>query len=146
MKKHEPQPRSNRSINHAMRVILDAINDDPTMVLMADEKAGVYLIPAVMSPDSTEDKSKVGCVQYSVSDGLPGERSSSVDFWNLPDAIKFFKLVKDKGWLLASTRGVANACQRTHHRVRTDFSRMGNRANGNVLSLLLLLRYVSRTQ
>lgn len=47
MKKHEPQPRSNRSINHAMRVILDAINDDPTMVLMADEKAGVYLIPAV---------------------------------------------------------------------------------------------------
>lgn len=102
MKKHEPQPRSNRSINHAMRVVLDAINDDPTMVLMADEKAGVYLIPAVMSPDSTEDKSKVGCVQYSVSDGLPGERSSSVDFWNLPDAIKFFKLVKDKGWLLAS--------------------------------------------
>ena len=102
MAKHDPQPRSNRSINHAMRVILDAINDNDTMVLMADEAAGVYLIPAVMSPDSTEDKHKVGAVQYQVSDGMPGTRSSSVDFWNLPEAIEFFNLVKDNGWHVAT--------------------------------------------
>lgn len=101
MAKHDPQPRSNRSINHAMRVILDAINDEPTMVLMADEKVGVYLIPAVMSPDSTEEKRKIGAVEYQVSNNLPGLRSESIDFWNLPDAIKFFRLVKDKGWIAA---------------------------------------------
>lgn len=95
---HNPITRSNRSINHAMRVILDAINDEQTLVLMQDEKVGVFLIPAVMSPDSTENENKVGHVEYQVSNAMPGKRSYSVDFWNLPDAIDYFNLVKKCGW------------------------------------------------
>jgi len=104
MAKHDPQPRSNRAINHAMRVILDAIGDDPSFVLMQDKAAKVYLIPAVMSPDSTEDvrRGKAGAVEYQVGDGMPGKRSESVDFWNLPEAIEFFNLVKENGWHVAT--------------------------------------------
>lgn len=105
MAKHDPKPRSNRSINHAMRVILDAINDEKTMVLMQDRAANVYLIPSVLGPDN--ENKPAGTIEYQVSDGMPGKRSHSSDFYVLSEAIEFFNLVKDNGWHVAMRTDVA---------------------------------------
>jgi len=108
MAKHEPQPRTDKQINLSVRVILDALyltNKKESLILMRDDDAKIYLIPSVMSPDSTEDKRRgaMGAIEYQVSDGLPGGRSNSVDFWNFSEAAKFFTLVKENGWLGAHT-------------------------------------------
>ena len=80
-----------------MRVILDAIKDEPTMVLMQDTTNSVYLIPTVLG-DDVEDKRRAGTIEYQVSDGLVGHRSHSNDFRNLPEAIEFFNRIKNNGW------------------------------------------------
>src|SRR5260221_14438505 len=95
---------TNAEINKAMRIILDTIQDDPSFVFLQDEDAGVYLIPAVMSKDSTEDANKIGAVQWQVSNVPRGDRGESFDFWEPLAAIHFYKDVKRSGWKLALSR------------------------------------------
>lgn len=100
-KKSEMKKYTPAEANRAMRLICDFLKDDEDLVLMFDLKRSVYLIPSVMSENSTEDKSKVGKVEFQVSDGMPGGRGSSHDFYDLAEAVKFFKRVKDLGWAKA---------------------------------------------
>ncbi len=73
-------------INHAVRILMDVL-DDNLVLLQSD---GRYLIPAVMDEHSTEDQTKIGEIQYQVSDGPVGQRSESIDFWNLEDAVTYY--------------------------------------------------------
>lgn len=65
---------------------------------MADGEQSVYLIPAVQSAKSTTHRKLVGHVEFQVSDGMPGERNHASSFFNLAEAVAFFKLVREKGW------------------------------------------------
>src|SRR5260221_11459318 len=92
---------TNAEINKAMRIILDTIQDDTSFVFLQDEDAGVYLIPAVMRKDSTEDANKIGAVQWQVCNGPRGDRGESVVFWEQLAAIQFYQDVTLIGWELA---------------------------------------------
>jgi hypothetical protein len=67
------------------------------VVLMQNEHAGVYLIPAIMTHKSSEHLPS-GAVEYQVSNGLPGLRTHSADFVHLQDAVEFFGDVVLHGW------------------------------------------------
>lgn len=88
--------------NDAVRLLCDFLEDDDEFVLMADHRKSVYLIPAVQSKESTEDRKMVGHVQFQVSDAMPGSRSNSIDFYDLSEAVAFFRRVQEHGWEKAS--------------------------------------------
>lgn len=50
----------------------------PELILDHNEELGVYILPAVIE-DGEPDCGPYPRLEYQVSDGLPGERSSSVD-------------------------------------------------------------------
>ena len=39
-----------------------------------------------------------GIVEYGVCDGLPGERDTSLDFYDLAEALDMFNFIAKKGW------------------------------------------------
>ncbi len=88
--------------NAAVRLLCDYLKDDDDFVLMADHRKSVYLIPAVQSKESTEDRKMVGHVQFQVSDAMPGSRTTSIDFYDLSEAVAFFRRVQEHGWEKAS--------------------------------------------
>lgn len=84
-----------------MRVILDTIQDDSSMVLMQDQQQNVYLIPVVLGNHVKDHL--IGTIQYRVTDD---EDCFSCEFDNLKDAINFFREVQQVGWYkkLTSTK------------------------------------------
>lgn len=94
-----------KQAHRAVRLLCDYLNDDVDLVLMADHKNSVYLIPAVQTVYSTNDRKRVGDVQFQVSE--PNKRSHSSDFYDLKEAVAFFHLVQKKGWDIAKLAGLA---------------------------------------
>lgn len=91
--------RQEMAYRRAIHLLMDMCACD--VVLMQNERAGVYLIPAIMTEKSSEHLPP-GAVEYQVSDGLPGHRTHSADFTNLRDAVEFFGDVVLHGWQEAS--------------------------------------------
>lgn len=87
------------SFDDAVRLLMSVCDND--VILMMDEQASVYLIPAVLDEKSSDTKPP-GTVEYQVSDGLPGKRGHSNDFYSLREAIAFFSRVQKVGWKKAS--------------------------------------------
>lgn len=50
----------------------------PELILDHDEGLGVYILPAII-PDGEPDCGPYPRLEYQVSNGLPGQRASSVD-------------------------------------------------------------------
>lgn len=50
----------------------------------------------------TKDNSELpaGTVEYNVSDGLPGKRGMSWDYYDLDEALAMFKAISEHGWKL----------------------------------------------
>jgi len=90
----------------AILYLLEACGDHSDIVLQHDLDAGVFLVAEVHdgSAGPTEDDSgneverPAGTIEYMVCDGLPGERSTSHDFYNLADAVAEFVRVIKEGW------------------------------------------------
>lgn len=98
-------------IRLAIHILQDACDDE--IVLMQDEDVRVYLIPSILGdgedPDLDDDEQAeprpAGTVEYQLSDGLAGHRSTCFSYYNLEEAIQeFHKLVK-LGWKKFSTGG-----------------------------------------
>lgn len=63
------------------------------VILAADPGSNVYVIPVVLVD---------GMVEYQVSNGMPGQRSHSSDFYILAEAMDLFLRVRLDGWQRAS--------------------------------------------
>lgn len=91
---------SAEEVNHAVRVLLDVTDDE--LILAQNVQAGVYLVPAVLDENSSEQVASgelpVGTIEYQVSDGPPGHRSSSQDFYSFEKAFDFYLHVVMQGW------------------------------------------------
>ena len=90
-------------LGQAIRTLQDACDD--VIVLMHDIEVDVYLVPIVLEKhrsleviDGEESWRPEGTIEYQVSDGLPGVRGTSWDFYNLREAILAFKYVQKVGW------------------------------------------------
>lgn len=79
-------PRENE-IRAAVKQLMAAT--DNAVVLAADRGRRVYVIPVVLGD---------GMVEYQVSDGLPGERTRSGDFYILAEAMALFGQIRQSGW------------------------------------------------
>ena len=73
-----------KEIQAAIRVLMAATDDG--LILAADCEKSVYLVPAFT------DK---GRLEFQVSDGLPGDRSSSSDFGSFAEAMRYFRKLKE---------------------------------------------------
>ena len=73
-------------IRDAVKLLMQITNDE--LVLLADENASVYILPAVL---------KDGMVEYGVSNGIL-DRSTSYDFFDLKEAIKEHNRICVEGW------------------------------------------------
>lgn len=80
----------------AIHVLMDATDDG--LILMADESVPVFIVPAILDDESSERESSDGVVEYQVSDGLPGKRSTSHDFYHLHEAVEEFQRIQREGW------------------------------------------------
>ncbi len=76
-----------QEIQDAIR-ILSRVTEDGA-ILDADDFVPVYIIPAILGN---------GRIQYQVSDGLPGRRSTSFDFNNYADARREYNRIAVGGW------------------------------------------------
>jgi hypothetical protein len=94
--KAKPLPKLGNKADLAVRLLMDLTGDE--LVLMQDTELSLYLIPSVMTDDTT-DHLKPGTIEYQLSDGLPNERTHSEDFTSLRAAIKRFReLAAAGGW------------------------------------------------
>ena len=79
-------PQEN-DIRAAVKRLMEATGGE--IILSADPKTGVCVIPVVLDD---------GMVEYQVSDGMPGRRSRSSDFYILAEAMALFHKVRRDGW------------------------------------------------
>ena len=99
----EPIARTDEEINAAVRCLLDAeylATGEQNLVLLADGRCNVYVIPSVMTEEMIEedDNRQTGQIEYQVSDGLTGDRSTSLDVYTYREAVELFNLIVQKGW------------------------------------------------
>jgi hypothetical protein len=93
----------------AIHLLQDACDDG--LILMRHDDAVetgtgpcVYLVPAILDRDSIADdddgpKREPGTIEYQVSDGPPGHRSTSHDFYHLAEAVaEFNRIVTEGKW------------------------------------------------
>jgi len=86
----------NRRLNAAVRLLLK--HTDHELIIMADPSVPVYIVPVILTKGMTEYPSRVGRVEYQVSDGLPGKRSSSLDVYELTEALVVYGRIQRDGW------------------------------------------------
>jgi hypothetical protein len=72
-------------IEKAVRTLVDAY---PTVNFVFDEAPDVVVVPTILTADSTTIRSRIGKLEYQVSDGLPGSRSHSSDVLSLGRAFE----------------------------------------------------------
>ena len=75
---------SKANCEHCVRVLLDS---HPALVLCLDDCPGVHIVPVVLDASSAAAPENVGRLEFQVSDGLPGARSTSYDCYRLSDAV-----------------------------------------------------------
>lgn len=122
--------------------LLADFNGEIDIILMADTNLDVYLVAAVQNEmdddekivngESVFTKRPKGTVQYQVSDGLPGNRSSSNDYHNLAQAIHGFKEIVDAGGWTFWAQERIEAADGTSGK-RFDDRREENRWDGHTL-------------
>jgi hypothetical protein len=89
-------PIRGNQADRAARLLMDRTGD--MLVLAHDADLDLYLIAAVMGPESSEHL-KPGTIEYQLSDGLPDQRSHSEDFTSLRLAVaRYRELVAAGGW------------------------------------------------
>jgi hypothetical protein len=84
---------------------LAALADGEPPILAADQDRDVYLIPSVIPAGEARGQdgdyipaSAGPIVEYQVSDGLPGDRSTSFDFLSFTAARTEFERLRREGW------------------------------------------------
>lgn len=94
---------SAKQVNDAVRLLVNMTNND--LILLSDEIQNIYLVTLVHTKESAKGSRdngnrgvREGTVEYMVSDGLPGERSMSFDFFNFHEAEKMYKELVRIGW------------------------------------------------
>lgn len=70
-------------IERKMRELIEE-HDDISFII--DAAPDVVIVPVILDADSTEDESKIGKLQFQVSDDVAGERTSSIDVYTWEDA------------------------------------------------------------
>lgn len=85
VKKNCNPTKEELAIRKAIHILQDTTGD--SIVLMQEND--VYLIPDIQND---------GIINYSVCDGLPGQRSFSYDCFTLRKAMKVFKKVVSESW------------------------------------------------
>jgi hypothetical protein len=107
--RHNFQPDPHEiHIRRAIHILSDACND--LVLLRHDKTIGVYLVASVLGEEDETEKIEDeveegktytprphGTVQYQVSDGLPGSRSHSNDFYTLQEAMCHFNKIVEVG-------------------------------------------------
>ena len=92
---------TNNNINKAVAVLLEAefqATGDQNLILAVNYNPPVYLVPSFLDAKCTENKKLVGCVEYQISDGPPGTRSTSYDVYSYQEAIELFNKICAEGW------------------------------------------------
>ncbi len=104
------------AIRRAIHTLQDACEDQ--IILMQDEDVELYLVPSILGEgmDDTEIGGRsfprpAGTIEYQVSDGLPGQRGTSFDFYRLSDAIACFKHIQQVGWKKATGKSIDASVQ-----------------------------------
>ncbi len=89
--------------DQAIRLLCDTFDSD--LILMCEPAQDVYLTAMVHTNTSARDSRgngrknvKTGTVEYMVCDGLPGRRSTSLDFFDKDEAIAAFEKIVAEGW------------------------------------------------
>lgn len=108
-------------IDEAVRILTKVFKSEPVLAQGVNES--VYLCTMVHTAASAKDSReavmndledgqeptefqkqklamKKGTVEYMVSDGMPGERSTSFDFLDFYEALKCFNEIESNGWKL----------------------------------------------
>jgi len=67
-------------------IIRQLIEKEPTATIVLDDSPNIVIVPVVLDENSTADEDKIGQLEYQVSDGMPGFRSHSQDFYSWEDA------------------------------------------------------------
>lgn len=93
---------SGRELLHrmAVHILADTLDKrDESLVLVVDK--GIYLVASILG-DGMEPVDGVarprGTVEYQVSDGPPGSRSTSFDFYHLEEALDCMEEIRERGW------------------------------------------------
>lgn len=91
-------------IADAIRTLSKAFDSD---IILAQDN-GVYLVAMVhtaetarTSRENEKPNIKAGTVEYMVSDGPPGQRSTSLDFTDPDKALDHFHMIAAEGWATA---------------------------------------------
>ncbi len=91
--------RTDCDANHAVKFLMDLCDDE--LVLMHDDELGLYLIPSVMTENSSE-RLPPGAIEYQLSDGPVDHRNYSEDFDSLTAAVRRFRELQGRGgWSVA---------------------------------------------
>ena len=83
-----------QAIKEAITVLLAASHE--TLILAADAQKKLFIIPFVLPHGDIDNPEEIppGSIEYQVSDGLPGRRSFSNDFYTFKEALDFFNEAK----------------------------------------------------
>ncbi len=80
-----------KEIENAVKTIIKAF---PTINFVFDENHKLIVVPTILTKDCTTKTSKIGKLEYQVSDGFAGDRSNSSDAYSLNDAYQEVTLAK----------------------------------------------------
>jgi hypothetical protein len=107
---HKPTARE-LEVRRAIHVLTDELElageeVSGNLILAQVDELGLYLVVSILNdseddelPDGTTEARPNGTIQYQLSDGLPGGRSHSLNFYHLKDAVtEFDAIVKAGGW------------------------------------------------
>lgn len=98
-----PEPKTPQTglLADAMRTIDKAFAKHNMDVLLCyernDERDEEYVITLTICTKKNSDHPP-GTIEYNVCDGPPGLRSESADFFDLDEALKFYKSIVKMGW------------------------------------------------
>jgi hypothetical protein len=83
-------------IKEAIKVLLAASYEN--LILAADAESNLFIMPFLLQDGDPDNPEEIppGSIEYQVSEGLPGKRSSSNDFYTFREALDFFNEAKAK--------------------------------------------------
>ena len=73
-------------MNKVEKTIRDLICMQPDISFVIDDAPDVVIVPVILDADSTEDESKIGKLEFQVSDDAPSKRSASIDVYTWGEA------------------------------------------------------------
>jgi len=73
------------------KLIKKLITDEPYLNIVLDYAPNVVIVPVILDKGSTENPELVGKLEYQISDGMAGKRSTSNNVYTWDDAKKMAK-------------------------------------------------------